>query len=200
MRAGMVERPENSIESAKGRRADAASMMSQVDAWFTREVLPLESSLMNFLRRNWRNQDEIADLRQEVYVRVYEAAARAIPERPKQFVFATARNLLIDRVRQAQVIPIEAASDFDALDMASEAPGPEHIVQARDELRMVQAALDRLPPRQKKAVLLKRVEGLSRRSIASRMGVTESSAAKYIAEGICALVDALASENPKSKS
>jgi len=174
--------------------------MSQVDAWFTREVLPLEVSLMQFLRHNWRNESEIADLRQEIYVRVYEAAARAIPERPKQFVFATARNLLIDRVRQAQVIPIEAASDFDALEIASDAPGPEHIVQARDELRKLQAALDRLPPRQRKAVLLKRVEGLSRRAIAGRMGITESSAAKYIADGICALVDALSGENPKDES
>lgn len=149
---------------------------------------------MQFLHRNWRNKSEIADLRQEIYVRIYEAASRAIPERPTQFLFATARNLLIDRVRQAQVVPIAAASDFDVLDMASDAPSPEHILQARDELRRVQAALNELPPRQRKAVLLKRVEGLSRKTIAERMGVTESSAAKYLAEGICALVDALSGE------
>jgi RNA polymerase sigma factor (sigma-70 family) len=190
----MVERPDSNFGSAAGRPSDAAFMMSQVDAWFTREVLPLEGSLMQFLRRNWRNKSEIADLRQEVYVRVYEAASRAIPERPRQFLFATARNLLVDRVRQAQVIPIAAASDFETLEVASDAPGPEHIVQARDELRRVQAALDRLPPRQRKAVLLKRVEGFSRRAIAERMGVTESTAAKYLAEGICALVDALSAE------
>lgn len=187
----MVERPDSNFESTKRRPSDAALAMSQVDAWFAREVLPLEVSLMQFLHHNWRNKSEIADLRQEIYVRVYEAASRNIPERPKQFVFATARNLLIDRVRQAQVIPIEAASDFESLEIASDAPGPEHIVLVRDELRRLQAALDRLPPRWRKAVLLKRVEGFSRRAIAQRMGVTESTAAKYLAEGICALVDGL---------
>ena len=70
----MVERADNKSESAKKRPSDAAPIMSQVDAWFTREVLPLEVSLMQFLHRNWRNQSEIADLRQEVYVRVTAAS------------------------------------------------------------------------------------------------------------------------------
>ena len=55
---------------------------------------------MQFLRHNWRNKADIADLRQEVYVRVYEAARKQIPDPAKPFVFTTARNLLIDRVRR----------------------------------------------------------------------------------------------------
>lgn len=58
--------------------------------WFVREVLPLEAALMHFLRKNWRNSEEVADLRQDVYVQIFDAA----------------RNLLIDQVRHDQVIPI----------------------------------------------------------------------------------------------
>lgn len=151
---------------------------------------------MQFLQHNWRNRSEISDLRQEVYVRVYEAACKSLPERPRQFLFATARHLLIDRVRHAQVVPIEAAADLDALEIAADAPGPDRVVQARDELRQLQAALDRLPPRWRKAVLLQRVEGLSRRQIAERMGVTKSSAATYLAEGVRALVETLYADPP----
>ena len=93
----MVDRSDNHREGASLRAAGAEMTASEVDLWFAREVLPLESVLMQFLQHNWRNASDISDLRQEVYVRVYEAALARIPDRPKQFVFATARNLLIDR-------------------------------------------------------------------------------------------------------
>ncbi len=146
---------------------------------------------MQFLQHNWRNKSEIADLRQEVYTRVYESAVKRIPEKPKQFLFATARNLLIDRARQARVIPIDAASDLETLDIAGDAPGPDQILMARDELRRLQVALDRLSPRCREAVVLGRIQGLSRREIAQRMGITEGTAAQYLTEGICALVEHL---------
>ncbi len=162
---------------------------SEVDLWFGREVLPLEAALMQYLQHNWRNKSDIADLRQEIYVRVYEAALTKIPDRPKQFLFATARNLLIDRVRQEQIIPIEAAADLEALEIAADAPGPERILTARDDLRRLQAALDRLPMRAREAVILGRIEGLSRREIAARMGIGEGTVAQYLARGIRELVE-----------
>jgi RNA polymerase sigma-70 factor (ECF subfamily) len=174
--------------------ADTNDAVARADAWFAREILPLEVSLMQFLQHNWRLKNEIPDLRQEVYTRVYESAVKRIPEKPKHFLFATARNLLIDRARQARVIPIDAASDLDVLDPASDAPGPDQIVMARDELRRLQAALEKLSPRCREAVVLGRIQSLSRREIAQRMGVTEGTAAQYLAEGICALVEHLQRE------
>ena len=47
--------------------------------WFMDDVVPLEPMLVRFLNRNWRNRDEIPDLLQEVYVRLYEAAAHEQP-------------------------------------------------------------------------------------------------------------------------
>jgi RNA polymerase sigma-70 factor (ECF subfamily) len=186
----MVERSDN-FGSAGLAPADTNDAVARADAWFAREILPLEASLMQFLQHNWRLKNEIPDLRQEVYARVYESAVKRIPEKPKHFLFATARNLLIDRARQARVIPIDAASDLDALDPASDTPGPDQIVMARDELRRLQAALEKLSPRCREAVVLGRIQGLSRREIASRMGVTEGTAAQYLAEGICSLVEHL---------
>lgn len=193
---GMVERTYISPEGADTSSSNAASAASLAQAWFGREVLPLEASLMQYLEHNWRNASDITDLRQEVYVRVYTAALRKIPERPKHFVFATARNLLIDRVRHEQIIPIEAAADLEALDAAVDTPGPDRVIQARDELRRLQAALDRLTPRCREAVILGRIEGLSKAEIAVRMGIAEISVAQYLTEGIYALADILYGEPP----
>jgi RNA polymerase sigma-70 factor (ECF subfamily) len=175
---------------------DAIAAASNVDAWFGRTVLPLEAALMEFLQHNWRNKSELKDFRQDVYIRVYEAALKQIPERPRQFLFATARNLLIDRMRHEQVVPIEAAADLGALEIAGDAPSSDRILMARDELRRVQAALDRIPARCREALILGRVEGLSRKEIAARMGIAESAAAQYLSRGIRALVNVLCSEPP----
>ncbi|HTO40833.1 MAG TPA: RNA polymerase sigma factor [Rhizomicrobium sp.] len=171
--------------------AGNAITMADVEAWFVAEVLPLESALMQFLQHNWRNEADIADLRQDVYERVCEAAHESIPDHTKAFLFKTARNLLVDRVRRSQVVPIDVTSDFDALGLAFDAPGPENTTIARDELRRLQGALDRLPPRSRQAVVLGRIEGLSGKEIAARMGVTESTVSIHLANGIRALVNAV---------
>src|SRR3546814_6275740 len=64
-------------------------MDDSLDDWFAREILVHEGALESFLRRAWPNRDEIHDLRQEAYVRVYEAAARSRPTTPRAFLFTT---------------------------------------------------------------------------------------------------------------
>lgn len=191
----MVDRPK--FDHGDGAHEPVAAVTApEVDAWFVREVLPLEAALMEFLQHNWRSKSDVYDFRQEVYIRVYEAALKGLPERPRQFVFATARNLLIDRVRHEQIVPIEAVTDLEALEVALDAPGPERIVLARDELRHLQVALDRLPPRWREAFVLAHIEGLSRGEIAQRMGVAESAVSQYLSQGVSQLVDILYGETP----
>lgn len=189
----MADIPE-SIRDGADQRASATMTAPDVRAWFVREVLPLETVLMQYLRRNWSNADEIADLRQDVYTRVFEAAKKEIPAAAKSFVFATARNLLIDRVRREQVVPIEAVADLDSLTIASSEPEPERTVLARDALRSLQAAIDKLPPRPRQAVLLHKIEGLTRREIGLRMGIAEDTVRQHLMHGMRILADLIYSE------
>ncbi len=154
---------------------------------------------MQYLRRNWRNESDLPDFCQDVYVRVYEAAKTELPEKPKSFVLTTARNLLADRVRRERIVPIEAVGDVDALNAIIDEPGPERIVAARDELRVLQAALDRLPQRSREAVYLRQVEGLSRREIAARMGVGEETVKQHLTNGMYALANILSGEPAAQK-
>jgi len=191
----MIERSDNDREKTP-LASEAAVTPSHVDEWFVREILPLEAALMEYLQHNWRNRSDIYDFRQEVYMRLYQAALKEIPDRPKQFLFATARNLLIDRVRHAQIVPIEAVSDLEALEVAADAPLPDRTLLARDELRHLQSALDRLTPRCRQAIILARIDGLSRSEIAARMGVSESVVSNYLSAGIRNLVELLYGESP----
>jgi len=186
---GMVEIPDSGREDAELRPLGAGLTVPELEAWFMREVLPLEASLMQFLRHNWRDRSDIEDLRQEIYVRVCEAAEKEIPKSARSFVFATARNLLIDLVRKEHVVPIEAVADLDSLGIEFDAPLPDRNVIAKDELRKLQSALDQLPPRHREAVVLGRIEGLSGREIAARMGIAETTASQHLKLGMHALTD-----------
>jgi len=185
----MADTSDPGFEDAKLHLAGAAMTASDTEAWFVREVLPLETALMQFLRRNWRNESEIADLRQEVYVRVFESAQRQLPEQPRHFVFTTARNLMIDRVRKENVIPIDAVTDLDALAIAIDTPAPDRAIMAREELRKLQSALNRLPQKYRDVIVLRRIEGLNGRQIALRLGLSESAVSKHIDAGMRALAD-----------
>lgn len=171
-----------------------------LEGWFVREILPLEAALMHYLRRSWHNKAEIDDLRQEVYVRVCEAARKTIPHPAKPLMFAVARNLLVDRVRREHVVFIDTVSDFDMLGVAADEPGPDRNVMARQELRHLQNALDRLPPRCREAVVLRKIEGLSYREIALRMSIGEDMVSDHLSRGMHALADMLYGEPPGGKT
>lgn len=190
----MVKPNNNSPEGPERGVAGAIVISQEVSDWFVREVLPLEPALMNFLRRSWRNKDEIADLRQDVYVRVYQAACTEIPNPVKPFVFTVARNLLINRIHHDQVVSIETVSDLDAFDVPMDEPGPDRNVMARQELRVLLVALDRLPKRAREVIVMRKIEGLSRPEIARRLGIGEATVAEHLTRGIRALTEILQGE------
>ena len=164
-----------------------------IDDWFSNQVLPLEPALMRLLRRNWRQADDHADLRQEIYVRVYESALRdGVPESTAPFVFACARNLLIDRVRRAQVVPFESIADLDDLPEQPDAGfTPEQLADARQEFRLLQIALDQLPPRCREIIVLRKIDGLSHKEIADKLGIAEGTIEKQVTLGVRALAETL---------
>jgi RNA polymerase sigma factor (sigma-70 family) len=176
---------------------EPTSFSTKENVWFIDEVLPLEAALMSFLRRSRRNKSDTEDLCHDVYVRVYEAARKQIPHPTKAFVFATARNLLADRARREHVVAIETVADLEALGVAVDEPAPDRSVAAREELRRLQAALDRIPPRCREAVVMRKVDNLSYREISARMGITEKTVDGYLTEGLCILADIFYGERPQ---
>ena len=148
------------------------------------DVVPFEPMLVRFLNRNWRNRDEIPDLLQEVYVRVYEAAAREQVRAVKPFLFTIARNLMIDRLRQMNVVSIETVADFEKLNVIDDMPSPEVQTSAREELRHLQKALDALPRRCRQIVVLRKIEGMSQRAVALKLGVSEEVVESQVAKAM----------------
>jgi RNA polymerase sigma-70 factor (ECF subfamily) len=194
----MAETPENGRES-DDQGYGAGMTASEVNAWFVREVLPLEAALQRYLRNGWRNETEIDDMCQDVFVRAIEGAQKEMPRAAKPFVFSIARNLLIDRLRRNQVVSIDAVADLEAFGISSEEPQQDRSLIARQDWKRLQAALNRLPERWRDAVVMRKVEGLSRKEIAQRMGLAEPTVAQHLANGIAALTDFFNDDTPEAR-
>jgi RNA polymerase sigma factor (sigma-70 family) len=169
-------------------------MADSLDAWFSREILVYEDSLVRFLNRSWHHRDDVLDLRQEAYVRVYEAAAQERPRAPKSFLFTTARNLMADRLRKSRVVSIEARADLESLNVHIDEISPEHHAIAHEDLHTVLRALDQLPPRCRQVVWMRRIEDLSQKEVATRLGIGETAVEKQIGKAMRRFADALFGE------
>jgi RNA polymerase sigma factor (sigma-70 family) len=159
--------------------------------WFIEHVLPHEHKLMGFLRRNWRDADEVADLRQEVYARVFAAASSRRPDAPLAFLLSTARNLLVDRARREKVVSMETYADMEMVHPTVDELSPERHHSARAELNLLRGALSALPDRCQEVVRLRKIDGLSQREVATQMGITEDTVERQVSKGLRLLADAL---------
>lgn len=158
-------------------------MTESLDAWFKREILSHEEMLMRFLLRVWPRRHEVADIRQETYARVYEAAQRARPQTPKAFLFATARHLMTDRIRRERIVSIHAGSDSDFLNVLVDEVSPEQHAVAQQELVRLAQAFDRLSQRCREVLWMRRVRDLPQKEVARRLGLAEKTVEKHTRDG-----------------
>ena len=165
--------------------------LCSIDEWFKHEVLPLEPMLTGFLQRNRCSAVEVADLSQEIFARIYESAQRERPLLVKPFLFQIARNLMIDHLRKQNVVPLETIADFEWANLPDDKPSSERQAAARQELRLLQTALDDLPPRCRQIVVMQRVEGLSQKQIAGQLGITVETVQTQLAKGMRLLAQAI---------
>ncbi len=168
--------------------------------WFEAHILIHEGSLMRFLARSWPNRSEIDDIRQEIYVRVYEAAAKSLPHTPKAFLFTTARHLLIDRARRGRVVSIEAIGGWEELDdlnVIIDEPSSESRASAREELQRLAVAFDELPQRCREVLWLRRVRDLPQKEVARSLNISEGAVEKALARAVLLLAKALFGGKPE---
>ena len=86
---------------------------------------------------------------------------------------------------------MELMADLENLFVVSDEPPVDRVVAGRQEMELLMRALEELPPRCREVVRLRKVEGLSQREVASRLGVTVNTVEKQTSKGIRRLADLL---------
>jgi len=160
-----------------------------LNVWFVREVLPLERALTTYVRRNWRVSDDVFELRQDIYEHVLIGARQEMPRNARAYVYAIARNHLINQAKRARIVPIETIADLDTGAGDIRMFEAERILTARDELRRAKDGIDKLPPKCREVVVLRKVYGLTDSEAADRLGVSVETARRQLKLGMKALID-----------
>lgn len=172
----------------KDRQSVSTVDDSKLRDWFCNQVLPLEPALTAYIRRRWRSPDDVSDIRQEIYERALAGARIALPAHTSGYLYTIARNHIANRARRATIVSFELMSDLDQDEsLGSFQPEPELI--ARDELRRALRGLELLPNRCGEVVRLRKVEGLTTREVADRMGIGIDTVEKQLTLGIRAMAD-----------
>jgi RNA polymerase sigma-70 factor (ECF subfamily) len=88
-------------------------------------------------------------------------------------------------------VRIDAIGDATQLDMALDDPSPERQTASRQDLKLALATHQRDAPKRREAFMLRKLEGLSQREIARRMGISESTVEKTHRHALHRLMDAM---------
>jgi RNA polymerase sigma-70 factor, ECF subfamily len=143
---------------------------------FEDAVASLERDLMRFLLRTTRDREDSLDLFQETWLRAYRAypsLRSADGLRPWIFHIAAnlCRNRARDRMRRARVIASDghdpAASTPRVTVASSSSP---------DRVLGLKAAIAKLPDKQGKALMMRKIEGREYREIAAALECSADSA------------------------
>jgi RNA polymerase sigma factor (sigma-70 family) len=156
------------------------------NSWLAKEILVHERALRGYLRRFFKDVADIEDVVQETYARLLslnDAAAAAVRDW-HAFLFTSARNVSLDRIRKARVISLDTLAEMGSLDVLDETPSADDGLNARQELTLLLETIASLPDRCRQALTLRKLYGLSQREIAKRLGITESTVEKHVAYGV----------------
>lgn len=153
--------------------------------WLAANVLPCEGEARAWLRRNVTalSRSDIDDLIQEAYARLWASDLTRITN-GRAYFYTVVRNVLLEHVRRARIVPMERLSEIEALRIVSEDPGPERHATVRQEFERLWEAIAALPRQCRLAFHLRTFEDRSRREIAQHMGISEKTVEKHLAKAL----------------
>lgn len=128
------------------------------------------SKLYGIILRILHRRDVADEVLQEVYVKIWERAADFDAGRasPITWMATIARNRALDEIRKRTPLSIEESPE--ALDVPTTDPHPLAALELSQDLRALQACLERLDPQRKEIVLQAYLMGASREELSQRFG------------------------------
>jgi RNA polymerase sigma-70 factor (ECF subfamily) len=134
--------------------------------------------LFRYLDRLSGEPDLAADLTQEAFVRLYQRGS--MPDRPEAWLITVGMNLFRNarssQARRRRLLTIWRAEAV----LADPPPTPAQATVAMDSAERVRVAIDRLPERDRRILLL-RAEGYSYRDIAAALELNDASIGTLLA-------------------
>lgn len=155
-------------------------MADNLDALFRQ----YRGELHRLAYRRLGDREAAADVVQDAFVRYMGMArtdsAAVQVDSPRFFLWRIVTNLVADLGRRKCRRGLHESLDAFTDSLADPHPAPDQVLASRQQLALLRAALDELPPQCRAALLLNRLNGLTHAEVARQLGVSPSMVSKYI--------------------
>lgn len=125
---------------------------------------------------------EVEDILQETYVRICQLPEPESIEKPKSFLYTTARNLAFDHLKRAETRLTDELQEESEVHGLGDVTFEQAVSQK--EFSTFCEAVRELPQQCRRVFVLKKVYGYSQKEIAMQMAISQSTVEKHIATGI----------------
>ena len=175
------------------------------ESQITRTFIEHGAFLKRFLGRILKHDQDVEDVAQEAYLRAFDAEKYQLIERPRAFLFSTARNLALNELtrksRQMTSLIEDCQKPYEESDDSEEL-----LLEGKQALGAYCEAVASLPDLSRQIYILRKVHGLKHKEIAERLNISLSSVEKHLrmGAGVCMVAmrrhhgDALSSVPRKS--
>lgn len=152
--------------------------------WFLNQVFRYRPALLRYLKKRLNSAEDIQDVIQETYLRIYTVQDFESVRSPKALLLKIAQNLAAEMGRRRFSHATDSVADFDELNVSIDKPLLEEQLDARQRFEAFCVAVDSLPPVCRRAFVLRKVYKLSQVEISTVLGVSENTIEKHVAKGL----------------
>jgi RNA polymerase sigma-70 factor (ECF subfamily) len=149
---------------------------------FTKLFAESRQALHRYIRRFVGSSETAKEIVQEAFLRTYRQGESVTTLRA--FLFSTARNLAANEYRHRRIMERDTLGDFGDWRVKTEHESLETELLRDERNRLIQEAIDRLPPQCRAAFTLRIFHECSYKEVADRLGISAKTVEKHIARGL----------------
>jgi RNA polymerase sigma factor (sigma-70 family) len=154
--------------------------------------------LTRFFERRVRNRQDVPDLVQDVFLRLSAIPDPSAIKLPEHYLFVTAASVLRDKARRDSVRHADQHDELDENLLEGSEITPLRVLEGREAVTQLRAALMELPQRSRDVFVLRVFEECRMGDIAAAIGISRRATEKHYARGLAYVARALGEEEDGS--
>jgi RNA polymerase sigma factor (sigma-70 family) len=153
--------------------------------------MPHQAALLSLAVRLTNDAEVAKDILHDVYAELLTGEGWRVAINPRAFVMRIVYCRSVDWVNRQKIVPIQNLPKFDALMVADKGPDAFVVLSDKEELETVMAVIRRLPKQCRRVLTMRRIEEMSPKIIAARLGISIWTVEKHLAKGLTFLAENL---------
>jgi len=160
------------------------SPQSNSAKWFADEVQPHDAALRAYVRVAFPAERDVEEVVQESYLRLWRSHTVEPIRSARAFLFTVARHVALNRLSRERASPVTSVGDLAALPVLDSGADAAETAARNETFRLLLHALATLPPRCREITVLRKLQGIPQREVATRLGLSEKTVEEQVARGV----------------